>query len=556
MKIFSYLLRYSRGRIALAACIGIIGGISSVALMIITNERLKTLGSTVFAWSFVGLVAAVLVSNLLSRLVMVHLSQRATYDLNMRLCRQVITTPLRRLEEIGMHRILTTLTQDIPAITTALIELPFFLINVTILIVCFVYLGWLSLTVLLGLIICLVVGILSFHLLRAKARSALKFARGEADKLIGHFRALTEGTKELKLNRQRRKEFFSKVLEPTAANYRHHYVAGRTVYAAVHSWGQVLYFIIIGLMLFALPAVQEINLATLTAFTIIVLYMRAPIGALMELGPVFGMANIALEKVEELGLSLVAIDTDERRMDEARLRKPWERIELFGVTHTYFQGREDRNFICGPINLTLYPGELVFMMGGNGSGKTTLAKLVTGLYVPESGEIRINGEVVTDRNREYYCEHFSAVFSDFYLFTQLLGLDPSDLESRAQACLNRLQLDHKVEVEGGCFSTTELSHGQRKRLALLVTFLEDRPIYLFDEWAADQDPAFREIFYLKLLPELKERGKTVIVISHDDRYFHVADRLIKMDCGTIEFDRRTGDACENTSASPMRVATL
>jgi putative pyoverdin transport system ATP-binding/permease protein len=544
-----YLLRYSGRRIALAACIGIIGGVSSVALMIIVNERLKTLSLTIphIAWGFVGLVVAVLVSNFLSRVVLVHLSQRTTYDLNMRLCRQVVATPLRRLEEIGMSRILSTLTQDIPAITTALIELPFFLINVTILIVCFAYLGWLSFTVLSGLIISLVVGILSFHLLRAKARSALKFAREEADKLIGHCRALTEGTKELKLNRQRRKDFFSKVLEPTAANYRHHYVAGRTVYAAVHSWGQVLYFIIIGLILFALPAVQEINLTTLTAFTITVLYMRAPIGTLMELGPVFGMANIALEKVEELGLSLAATDADEQRVDETRLRKPWERIELFGVTHTYFQEREDRNFICGPINLTLYPGELVFMMGGNGSGKTTFAKLVTGLYVPESGEIRIDGEVVTDRNREYYRERFSAVFSDFYLFTQLLGLDPNDLENRAQAGLNRLQLDHKVEIGGGCFSTTELSQGQRKRLALLIAFLEDRPIYLFDEWAADQDPTFREVFYQELLPELKIRGKTVIVISHDDRYFHVADRLIKMDCGRIEFDKRTGDACENRS---------
>jgi putative ATP-binding cassette transporter len=234
-------------------------------------------------------------------------------------------------------------------------------------------------------------------------------------------------------------------------------------------------------------------------------------------------------------------------VNEAGPRRPWERIEFIGVTHTYFQEREERNFICGPIDLTLYPGELVFMMGGNGSGKTTFAKLVTGLYIPESGEIRIDGEVVTDRNREYYREHFSAVFSDFYLFTQLLGFDPRDVESRAQARLNRLQLDHKVEVDGGCFSTTELSQGQRKRLALLVAFLEDRPIYLFDEWAADQDPTFREVFYLELLPELKAMGKTVIVISHDDRYFHVADRLIKMDCGRIEFDKRTMGACESPS---------
>jgi putative pyoverdin transport system ATP-binding/permease protein len=549
MKLFSYLLRYSRGRITLAACIGIIGGLSSAALMVIINERLKTSAPTVstFAWGFAGLVAAVLISNLFSRLLLVHLSQRTTYDLNMRLCRQVLSTPLRRLEEIGMHRILTTLTQDIPAISAALIEVPFFLINVTILVVCLIYLGWLSLMVLVALVVCITVALGSFHWMRAKAGGALKFAREEADTLIGHFHALTEGTKELKLNRRRQEEFFSKVFEPTVVNYRRHYVAGRTLYAVAHSWGQVLYFIVMGLMLFVLPVVRDVNLMTLSAYTITFLYMRAPIGMLTELAPVFGSANIALEKVEDLGLSLAAISTGERWLNEAGLRRPWERIEFIGVTHTYFQEREERNFICGPIDLTLRPGELVFMMGGNGSGKTTFAKLATGLYVPESGEIRIDGEVVNDRNREYYREHFSAVFSDFYLFKQLLGFDPRDVESRVQACLSRLQLDHKVEVDGGCFSTTELSQGQRKRLALLVAFLEDRPIYLFDEWAADQDPTFREVFYLELLPELKAMGKTVIVISHDDRYFHVADRLIKMDCGRIEFDKLAKDTRESPS---------
>ncbi|MCA1615262.1 MAG: cyclic peptide export ABC transporter [Acidobacteria bacterium] len=556
MKLLSYLLRYSKGRIALAACVGIVGGVSSAALMIVINERLKASGPSVaaYAWSFAAFVVAVLISNLTSRLLLVHLSQRATYDLNMRLCRQVLATPLRRLEEVGMHRVLTTLTQDVPSITTALIELPFFLINATIIVVCLVYLGWLSLTVLGGLVISLGIGIVTFSLLRRRARAALKFAREEADALLGHFRALTEGTKELKLNRRRREEFFARVLEPTADSYRRHYVKGRTVYAAVHSWGQVLYFIVIGLMLFALPLAQEVGLATLTAYTVTVLYMRAPIGTLMELGPIFSMANIAVEKVEELGLSLAAVGPGEANNDAgAPAAATWERIDLVDVTHTYFQEREERNFICGPVSLTFRPGELVFVMGGNGSGKTTLAKLITGLYVPESGEIRLDGGPVDDHNRDRYRQLFSVIFSDFYLFRHLLGIEPDGLEGRARAGLSRLQLDHKVEVAAGSLSTTELSQGQRKRLALLIAFLEDRPIYLFDEWAADQDPGFREVFYMELLPELKASGKTVIVISHDDRYFHIADRLIKMDYGKIEYDRSAGDAHENEPEMPVMI---
>jgi putative ATP-binding cassette transporter len=93
-------------------------------------------------------------------------------------------------------------------------------------------------------------------------------------------------------------------------------------------------------------------------------------------------------------------------------------------------------------------------------------------------------------------------------------------------------------VREGAFSTLALSQGQRKRLALLTAYLEDRPIYLFDEWAADQDPQFKEIFYHHLLPELRARNKTVLVITHDDRYYDVADRLIKLDYGKLVYDGR------------------
>jgi putative pyoverdin transport system ATP-binding/permease protein len=147
----------------------------------------------------------------------------------------------------------------------------------------------------------------------------------------------------------------------------------------------------------------------------------------------------------------------------------------------------------------------------------------------------MNGTTITPENRERYRQNFSAVFSDFYLFDRLLGLDRSDFDPQTQDYVVRLQLDHKVQVQDGVLSTTALSQGQRKRLALLTAYLEDRPIYVFDEWASDQDPVFKEIFYSQLLPELKHRGKTVLVISHDDRYFDCADRIVKLDYGKVEY---------------------
>ena len=190
----------------------------------------------------------------------------------------------------------------------------------------------------------------------------------------------------------------------------------------------------------------------------------------------------------------------------------------------------------GPVDLTFQAGELIFIVGGNGSGKSTLAKLLTGLYIPESGEVSLDGTSIVDTNREWYRQHFSTIFSDFYLFDRLVSPTDSTLDSQAHTFLKTLELEKKVLVTDGQLSTTELSQGQRKRLALLGAYLEDRPIYLFDEWAADQDPVFREIFYTQLLADLQQRGKTVLVISHDDHYFHLADRIIKLDYGRIESD--------------------
>jgi putative pyoverdin transport system ATP-binding/permease protein len=146
--------------------------------------------------------------------------------------------------------------------------------------------------------------------------------------------------------------------------------------------------------------------------------------------------------------------------------------------------------------------------------------------------------VIDESNREWYRQHFSVIFAEFYLFDRLLGIDVEQVKPKILQYLQLLKLDHKVTIEGDRFSTTALSTGQRKRLALLTAWLEDRPIYLFDEWAADQDPSFRDLFYTQFLPELRSCGKTVFVISHDDHYFHVADRMIKLEYGQLEYDKQ------------------
>ena len=178
------------------------------------------------------------------------------------------------------------------------------------------------------------------------------------------------------------------------------------------------------------------------------------------------------------------------------------------------------------------------MVGGNGSGKTTLAKLLVGLYPPEEGQILLNGKVVSDASRDHYRQLFSTIFSDFHLFDRLLETGSADLDEEGNRLLAKLHLQNKVKVQDGAFNTLALSQGQRKRLALVVAYLENRPFFMFDEWAADQDPVFKEVFYREILPELRAMGKAVLVISHDDRYFHLADRLIRMESGCLTYDSR------------------
>jgi putative ATP-binding cassette transporter len=264
------------------------------------------------------------------------------------------------------------------------------------------------------------------------------------------------------------------------------------------------------------------------------LYMVLPLDALLMAIPNINRARVALERVEQGTAGLVNQAITAAPDVEDRPLARFDSLRLVGISHAYHREQEDRSFTLGPIDLELRRGEIVFLIGGNGSGKTTFAKLLVGLYAPEAGQILLDGRAVSDADRDDYRQLVSAVFSDFFLFERLLGLGATgDLDGHARRWLRELQLDRKVTVDRGALSTTELSQGQRKRLALLVAYLEDRPFYVFDEWAADQDPAYKAIFYDRLLPDLRARGKTVLVISHDDRYFHVADRCIELEAGQL-----------------------
>ncbi|KYF91761.1 ABC transporter ATP-binding protein [Sorangium cellulosum] len=530
MKLVAFIAGYSRRILVLAVIAGVLCGACNTALLVLINQALQGERGAVM-WAFAAVCLLLPFARYHSEILLTRLSQGALFDLRVKICRKILGAPLRQLEEIGPPRMLTVLTDDVPVITATLQHIPIICINLVIVVGGLLYLGWLSPVMLASVVALIVLGIVGYQLPMSRATRHFRRAREATDELMKTFRALTRGVKELKLHARRREAFLATSLDEEAGAVHASNLRGMVALTAANGWGQGMVFAIIGVTLFVLPLFQVASAETLVGYAIILLYLMTPMQVLIGSLPALSRAGIAVQKVEDLGAGL-AVDAGEAEAP-APLPEKWKRLEFAGVTHAYRSEGKDDSFTLGPIHLTVRRGELIFLVGGNGSGKTTLAKLITGLYTPEAGEIRLDGEAITDKNRQAYRQLFSVVFFDFHLFERLIGLDSPELTRRARGYLSRLQLDHKVSVEGGALSTTSLSQGQRKRLALLTAYLEDRPIYLFDEWAADQDPVFKDVFYRQILAELRSSGKTIIVISHDEKYFGLADRVIKMDFGQL-----------------------
>lgn len=516
---------------------GLISGLSNTLLIATINSTLNNRGTptSTLVLTFGVLCLALALLRFISAAVLVLLMKKVMLSLRLRLCRMILSAPLRLLEQHGSHRLIVTLTGDVPSIANAYIFLPLLCMNFAILLGCLIYMCWLSPLLLGAALGFMVVGIVSHQLPVKKALQYFSRSREATDVVFKHLRGLIEGIKELKMHRRRRHAFYYELLEPRTRAQQRDAATGEIIWAAAGSWGQILFFIFIGLVLFLAPALNQVDSMVLTGYTLTVMYMMGPLEFVLNFIPNLTRANVAMKKIDEITSSL-----DEQLVAEAvadsEAKPSWNLIELSGIQHAYRRENEEAEFTLGPIDLSIRPGELVFITGGNGSGKTTLAKLLVGLYIPQQGEIRLDGQPITDESRDDYRQLFSVVFSDFYLFANLLGLSDFNIDTKAQEYLEKLQLDRCVQIKERTLSTLELSQGQRKRLALLTAYLEDRPIYVFDEWAADQDPQFKQVFYFELLGRLKAAGKTAIVISHDDRYYHVADRIIKLNYGLIEFD--------------------
>ena len=536
MKIVLFFLKHSRKLLIFSMIVGALSGACNAALLALVNSSLKSAHPGVpLIWAFTGMCVMLPLTRYVSQRLLIDLGQRATFDLRMKLCRQMLSAPLRHLEGLGAPKLLTALTDDVPSITNAVTIIPVLCVDAALVIGSLIYMGMLSGTLLAIVLIFMALGIVTYQTPILRVEKIFRLARGDVDKQQANFRGLTQGIKELKIHASRQSAFLRDGLEATAKSLLKYNTRALNLYTLASVWGQVLVFIVIGLIIFLLPLMRQLTVPTLMGYTLALLYLMTPLEVIMNSLPQLTRANVALSTARGLEFELAAEESE----PPAALPEPkaqWRDLHFEDLTHLYPGESEARDFVVGPLNVTFRAREIVFIVGGNGSGKTTFVKLLTGLYLPRSGAIRVGDEIIDKANVEGYRQYFSVVFSDFYLFETMFGLIGPELDDRATQYLEELKLSHKVTITGGKLSTTDLSQGQRKRLALLTMLLEDRPVYVFDEWAADQDPYFKDIFYRQILPDLRARGKTVFVITHDDRYYPVADRLIKLEEGRIVSD--------------------
>jgi len=512
--------------------VSIIAGFGNAMIVFMINEALRGdfgLQFTILFFFVLGITLYAGGSRIV-RAKLIKVTNHMIYKLRMDLINKILNTPLESVEKLDDGVIQSTLNNDTEVVST----FPNLIINMitasTTMVACFIYLGFINIFTLLTAIVTIVVIASIYFVVIQSSNKLLEEARTTQNMFFKFINDIASGFKELRLNIRRRRAFEDDVDE-LSDTYNQKVRRALLSFADAFVVGELVFTLAIGFIVFIFPLIfGNLRPVDLRSYVFILLFLVGPVNGilgtipnLVQIKVAWGRINKLHEDISKLAEEAVSIDIDENK-------KPVKMsLTLKDVEYEYASDNDEK-FKIGPLSCKFDSGEVTFITGGNGSGKSTLAKIITGLYRSGSGEILLNDEPISAADLE---QKYAAIFGDFHLFDKLYGIDYEEKKEEFEKYMEIMQLDDKTKLEDGRFSTTELSTGQRKRLALVVSYLEDRPICLFDEWAADQDPEFREFFYKDLIPELKERGKCIIAITHDDRYFDYADRLIKMEWGQI-----------------------
>lgn len=544
MSFLFFLLKASRLRFAAVILTGLLGGLCASGLVAILHRGLNggleshygfLLGAFILLWFGYG-IFTVLATYLVARL-----TEKSIFDIRLGISRQLLRVPYPFIEQ-KKSQLLAILTTDINTVAAGVERLSSVIVGLATILGVLGYLITLS-PLFLGIVLAILfLGVWVYWLPLKHFRRHMDRIRESWNNLFLHFEGLIMGAKELQLHRARREAYLEKEIVATSQRQMDLTIRGKTLEVLMKRWGELYLLIGLGFLLFSVPFWSGVTVLDLSQFVLVSLFLLAPLSTVAGFTTEVERVNVALKHIQLTGRNLeqtVRGFSAKTAEAEAVLPANPRVIHLNKVTYSYAAhgaSPEAGDFTLGPIDLKLAPGEILFLTGGNGSGKTTLAKTICGLYPHSGGSIQVGEVEVDDEQRSVYREYFSTVFSDFYLFQTLHGIPEDFLQEEANRIIRELRLDSVINLRDRRISSLNLSSGQRKRLALLVACLENRPFLVLDEWAAEQDVSFKNTFYRELVPGFKQLGKGVIVISHDDRFFHLADRLVTLEEGKIKED--------------------
>ncbi len=543
MSFLQLVRREARGSLRKLVFMSAIGGTSSAAILAAINAGAQAVDDT----HRPSLWAATLfvVSLFLYTKTQVYVTTTVTAEieaiihrLRVRLMDDVRHSELLALERIGRSRIFTAITSDAAMLTQASNTLCYTLQGVVVVFFVALYVAYLSWVAFVLSVVILVAAGTIFHYRSRRLVGERAKAAAQERRLFDRLADFLDGFKEVRLNSARSSDLFDDAVAVSRA------AANIKIGAQVDTLRQIVstqayVYVLLGTVVFVAPLFSEsLTGGSIMKTTTALLFVVGASLGLVQSIPIFSNANAAADRLEQLDAELHASAATEP-VEETRVAKRFDKIEMRNIVFSYVDRFSEKAFTIGPIDFTLRSGELVFITGGNGSGKSTFLRVLAGLYPPDSGEIILDGIRINDHTRDTYRSLMSAIFFDYHLFQRLYGMPEADA-TEIDRLLTRFRLEDKTGLSGGEFRTLDLSGGQRRRLALIVSLLEKRPILLLDEWTAEQDPEFRRKFYDELLPDMMRSGATIVVITHDDRYLdelRLPARRIRMDEGRIVEER-------------------
>ena len=518
----------------------VIAGFSNALLMAIVNAAAAVAADTSVAEGnsnrtllFIAFVISILLYIVTQRYILRVTNtemESVVRRIRVRIANKIRRADLLPLETVGRGHLYSSLTRDTQTLSQAAAPTIIAIQSAIMIFFSLLYIALLKPLAFLLTVLVIGAGVFVHFRTRSEIMRNLQESTGRENQFFGLLTHLLEGFKEVKVNAARSDDLYQE-LNMVASSAAALKTRSSYLFSDHYLFTQTTFFLLIASMVFIVPGLsQTAYAATVTKITAATLFILGPLSALVGTIPVFSHASVAIGNLGRLEGQVDQLQREAKEwdIDEYAPAPDFREIRFDEVQFAYRDTDGKPTLELGPLSLTIRRGELLFVVGGNGSGKSTFLKLLTALYYPEAGSIDVDGTDLDEVGYTRYRNMFSAIFTDYHLFERLFGMAdvPAD---KVTELLENMKISEKTQFIKDRFVNQELSTGQRKRLALIVSLLEDRAIYIFDEWAADQDPAFRRHFYHEILPTLKSQGKTIIAATHDDRFFDVADRVIKME---------------------------